>query len=249
MTQLNESKRSYQKIGLKLRQMIDSMNYVIGDRLPTERELAEILSVSRSAVREALIMLEIENIIEVRKGSGIFLVSPSSQKEHIVSAPSIGPFELLQAQQLLQSNIAEFAAAQATPLDIYNIRSAQERVRNGLITGVCGTQEFHLAIAQATHNNILIELFKTSWAQRENHSIWVKLFIRIASSKEYSNGWINDHHSILAGMIKKRPDAAKSAMWLHLENVKQHLLELSDVDDLNFDGYLFSSYPAFLACS
>ncbi|EPJ9472936.1 GntR family transcriptional regulator [Pectobacterium brasiliense] len=249
MTQLNESKRSYQKVGLELRQMIDSRNYLIGDRLPTEREFAEMLNVSRFAVREALIMLELENMIEVRKGSGIFLLSPSSQKEHTVNTPSIGPFELLQAQQLLQSNIGEFAATQATPLDIHNIRSALEKVRNGLITGVCGTQEFHLAIAQTTHNNILIELFKTSWAQRENNSIWVKLFTRIASDKEYSKGWINDHHSILASMIKKRPDTVRSAIWLHLENVKQHLLELSDVDDLNFDGYLFSSYPAFLACS
>ena len=44
-------------------------------------------------------------------------------------------------------------------------------------------------------------------------------------------------------MIKKDPAAAKEAMWQHLENVKQRLLELSDVDDPNFDGYLFNSYP------
>jgi len=44
---------------------------------------------------------------------------------------------------------------------------------------------------------------------------------------------------------KKDPEAAKKAMWQHLENVKNRLMELSDSDDPNFDGYLFSSYPVF----
>ncbi len=52
-----------------------------------------------------------------------------------------------------------------------------------------------------------------------------------------------DHKQILAALIKKDARAAKLAMWQHLENVKQRLLEFSNVDDIYFDGYLFDSWP------
>ena len=251
MTLLTEPKRPYQEVGLALRQMITNMKYVIGERLPPERELAEMLDVSRSVVREALIMLELENLIEVRKGSGIYIVALPHQREITATVPgelnAAGPFELLQARQLLESNIAEFAATQATPLDIVNMRNALKRERDELKTGEdeTGDREFHLAIAQATHNSMLVELLKESWAWRENNPMWLKLHTRIAD-REYRKEWITDHQAILAAMIKKDSAAAKEAMWQHLENVKQRLLELSDVDDPNFDGYLFNSYPVDL---
>ncbi|MDE9499987.1 FCD domain-containing protein, partial [Xenorhabdus bovienii] len=71
---------------------------------------------------------------------------------------------------------------------------------------------------------------------------WMKLHSRITNT-DYRREWLNDHQAILAAMVKKDPVAAKQAMWQHLENVKQRLLELSDVDDPDFDGYLFESYP------
>lgn len=66
------------------------------------------------------------------------------------------------------------------------------------------------------------------------------------SSQDYREEWLDDHAKILAALQRKDPIAAKSAMWQHLENVKQRLLALSDVDDPNFDGYLFSSNPVVL---
>ncbi|HDS6401841.1 TPA: FCD domain-containing protein [Morganella morganii subsp. morganii] len=250
MTQFIESKRPYQEVGHALRQMITNMHYAVGDKLPPEREIAEMLSVSRTVVREALIMLELENLIEVRKGSGIYITDLPHQKDGYTDNGSLnaaGPFELLQARQLLESNIAEFAATQATPVDIANMRSALQRERDELKTGEdeTGDREFHLAIAQATHNSMLVELLKQSWAWRENNPMWLKLHTRI-TNKDYRKEWITDHQVILAAMIKKDPAAAKEAMWQHLENVKQRLLELSDVDDPNFDGYLFNSYPVDL---
>lgn len=76
MTQLTEPKRPYQEVGHALRQMITNMDYVIGDKLPPEREIAEMLDVSRAVVREALIMLELENLIEVRAKVPVFMLLP-----------------------------------------------------------------------------------------------------------------------------------------------------------------------------
>ncbi|CAK9886644.1 MAG: HTH-type transcriptional regulator LutR [Candidatus Erwinia impunctatus] len=251
MTPLTEPKRPYQEVGNALREMIINMQYQVGDRLPPEREIAEKLEVSRAVVREALIMLELENIIEVRKGSGIYIITlPQLRGSALPDSQAVnaaGPFELLQARQLLESNIAEFAATQATPTDIANMRQALQRERDELTTGEdeSGDREFHLTIAQATHNSMLVELLKQSWAWRENNPMWLTLHTRI-TDKNYRKAWITDHQAILAAMIKKDPVAAKAAMWQHLENVKLRLLELSDVDDPNFDGYLFSSYPVDL---
>lgn len=243
---MSEHKRPYQKVAHDLRQMIISRNYTTGSRLPPERELAEILDVSRMVVREALIMLELENLIEVRQGSGIYITEQLANKteNHAESVSSAGPFELLQARQLLESNIAEFAATQATPIDISNMRHALEHQRNELASGEgdSGDKEFHLAIAEATHNSMVIELLKQSWSWRENNPMWIKLHTHVTSTT-YRQEWIKDHEAILAAMVKKDPVAAKQAMWQHLENVKQRLLELSDLDDPYFDGYLFDSYP------
>ncbi|AJJ12314.1 bacterial regulatory s, gntR family protein [Yersinia rohdei] len=250
MTQLTEPKRPYQEVGHALRQMINRMNSAVGDKLPPEREIAQMLDVSRAVVREALIMLELEKLIEVRKGSGIYIIALPDQKHSMDNADvqnAAGPFELLQARQLLESNIAEFAATQATPADIANMRRALSCERDELKTDEdeTGDREFHLAIAQATHNSMLVELLKQSWAWRENNPMWLTLHTRI-TTKGYRKEWMTDHQLILAAMIKKDPAAAKAAMWQHLENVKQRLLALSDVDDPYFDGYLFNSYPVYL---
>lgn len=72
--------RPYQEVGGILRDMIAQKRYVLGERLPPEREIAERLNVSRTLIREALIMLELEGLIEVRRGAGIFVIStPDTQ--------------------------------------------------------------------------------------------------------------------------------------------------------------------------
>ena len=105
---------------------------------------------------------------------------------------------------------------------------------------------FHRAIAEATHNNMLIQLWELSWKSRENNPMWKKLHQRI-TGHAYRVAWLQDHLNILMALQKKDPQAAKRAMWQHLENVKEKLMELSDVDSPEFDGYLFSSYPVATA--
>lgn len=240
--------RPYQEAGMMLRNMIVQYQYNIGQRLPPEREIAALLNVSRTTVREALIMLEIEGLVEVRRGAGIFVTGePDATHPQSAGYQSAGPFELLQARQLLESNIAEFAALQATREDIINMRQALLLEEQFLASNAAEQTEnadknFHLAVAQATHNSMLVELFNQSWQWRENNPLWVQLHRHI-DNPHYRREWLDDHRRILAALVKKDASAAKLAMWQHLENVKQRLLEFSNVDDLDFDGYLFDSWP------
>ncbi|WP_428773334.1 FCD domain-containing protein [Vibrio sp.] len=245
-----EPKRAYQEIGLVLRQQLIDGHYVVGDRLPPERDIAERLNVSRTVVREAIIMLELENLVEVKKGSGVYVVnipSANNSRENVISDDA-GPFEMLQARQLLESNIAEFAATQVTPGDILRMRAALELERQELAGGTsehAGDEKFHMCIAEATQNSVLVDMLKQAWERRQNSPMWKKLHSHIGGV-DYREEWLDDHAKILAALQRKDPIAAKNAMWQHLENVKQRLLELSDVDDPNFDGYLFSSNPVVM---
>lgn len=242
-----EPKRPYQEIGLVLRKQLIDGQYKVGDRLPPERDIAEQLDVSRTVVREAIIMLELENLVEVKKGSGVYVLNiptNSGSRENVITDDA-GPFEMLQARQLLESNIAEFAATQVTPGDILRMRTALDLERQEFDSGAAvseGDAKFHMCIAQATQNSVLVDMLKQSWERRENSPMWKKLHTRIKGI-DYRAEWMEDHAKILSALQRKDPISAKNAMWQHLENVKQRLLELSDVDDPNFDGYLFSSNP------
>ncbi|WP_275214707.1 Uxu operon transcriptional regulator [Citrobacter freundii] len=243
--------RPYQEVGAMIRDLIVQTPYQPGERLPPEREIAEMLNVTRTVVREALIMLEIKGLVDVRRGAGIYVLDnadaqtiDSTDANHCNDA---GPFELLQARQLLESNIAEFAALQATREDIVKMRKALQLEERELASSEpngseSGDMQFHLAIAEATHNSMLVELFRQSWQWRENNPMWIQLHSHLDDT-HYRKEWMGDHKQILAALIKKDARAAKLAMWQHLENVKQRLLEFSNVDDIDFDGYLFDSWP------
>lgn len=243
----NTPKRAYQEIGLILQNELMEGLYKVGDRLPPERDIAERMNVSRTVVREAIIMLELQKLVEVKKGSGVYVCNIPSSADTVDKEidDDVGPFELLQARQLLESNIAEFAATMATPSDIGRMRQALALERKELESGSAesrGDEQFHVCIAEATQNTVLVDILKQSWGGRFKSPMWKKLHTRI-HGQDYRNEWVDDHEKILAAIQRRDPIAAKSAMWQHLENVKQRLLELSDIDDPNFDGYLFNSNP------
>ncbi|MFD0965655.1 FCD domain-containing protein [Seminibacterium arietis] len=242
------SLRSYKKIGELLKQDLSRNVYKIGERLPPERDFAEQFGVSRTVIREAIIMLELEGLVEVKKGSGVYVIGlPNQQRQPApyIESDDIGPFELLQARQLLESGIAEFAAIQASRNDIISLRNILRRERENLQLGSQGyveDEEFHCTIAEITQNEVLIRMQKCLWEYRTNSPMWKGLHARI-SNFDYRKQWLFDHESILNAIQRKDPALARKAMWQHLENVKQKLFELSDIDDPNFDGYLFNSSP------
>ena len=110
-----EARRLYRQVADQLRALIDSGEYGVGDRLPTERELAEQLKISRPTVREALIALEVEGRVRIRVGSGIYVSEPAAPSQP-VPAEIEGPFELLRAREFIEGAIAEQAARVATDL-------------------------------------------------------------------------------------------------------------------------------------
>jgi len=246
--------RLYQKVGLLLKNRIASGEFTVGDKLPAERELAETMNVSRSVIREALIMLELNNLVNVRKGSGVYITRIPAQdvNKQESSTANInnnngdsGPFELLQARQFIESHIAEFAATQITKKDIAKLRQALEIEKldiEGKGDNYRGDEMFHIAVAEATQNSVLADLVRNLWINRKSSPMWQQLHLHI-DQQNYRQQWLQDHQYILACLLKRDPKAARKAMWQHLENVKQTLFSLSNIDDPQFDGYLFNNNP------
>jgi len=259
-----QNTRRYVAIGKELREQLSNNVYNVGDRLPTEREIAESYGVSRTVIREAIIMLEIEGLVEVRKGSGVYVISlplsstspfqhinNNTETENMISAFSgltgtdIGPFELLQARQLIESNIAEFAALQITKAEIDALKKVLQEEKRALEIGDSNEEtdrQFHILVAEATKNTFFADVVKLMWRMRLESKMWAQLHTHI-DTIDYRKSWLNQHALILSALQKKDAAAAKEAMWQHFESIKSTLLELSDVDDENFDGYLFDSYP------
>ena len=103
-----EPRRLYRQIADQIRQLIDQGEYAVDSRLPAERELADMLGVSRPTVREALIALEVEGRLRIKVGSGVYINAPPAS-EHEADAGHEGPFEVLRARAFVEGAVAEIA--------------------------------------------------------------------------------------------------------------------------------------------
>ncbi len=237
----------YQKIANHFKTEIANDVYKVGDMLPAERVIAEQMEVSRTVIREAMIMLEVEGYVEVRKGSGIRVINTDVETAlDTLQTPidenfilTCGPFELLQARQLFESNIAEFAATQATKQDLVALMKIQEQAKqDDFSRDSFWDTEFHIQLARCTQNSVVVHIAEMLSKHRENNPYWKKLHEHIEDKEIRS--WCLEHDEIVKALIKRDAAGARQAAWQHLENTKQMLFDASNDD---YDRFLFSESP------
>ena len=154
------------EVALQLRRQIERGKMKEGEKLPTEPQLMEIFGVGRSSVREAIQQLALSGYLSVEQGRGTFVknVSPSNDSwEQRIKRADIQ--ELREARDLLDTTIAQLAALRHNDEDIREMETAlQKRGRTAeegrLQDCITADVAFHLAIAKATHNSILTEMYQ-----------------------------------------------------------------------------------------
>src|SRR4051812_18525468 len=124
-----DTDRLYRKIAKMISELIAAGEFVPGQRLPGERDLARQLGVSRPSVREALIALEVEGKVEIRVGSGVFVCPPRKLPGGSLLEPGEGPFELIRARWVLEGETAAIAAEVATAPDRDEMHRAIDDLR------------------------------------------------------------------------------------------------------------------------
>lgn len=220
-----EARRLYRQIADQLRSLIDSGEYAVGSRLPTERELADQLKVSRPTVREALIALEVEGRVRIRVGSGIYVTEPADATP-VLSAVIEGPFELLRAREFLESAIAEQAARVATKEDIARIDAAlvaMENVDHPGEASMVHDRAFHIAIAGCLGNAVLVRVVGELFDQRLN-----PYFAQLAHYFENPGTWrtaLDEHRAVRDAIAAGQPKAARDAMRDHLAHSQERFAQ------------------------
>jgi GntR family transcriptional regulator, uxu operon transcriptional repressor len=220
-----DSDRLYRKIARQLSDLIAAGEFSPGQRLPSERELAEQLGVSRPSVREALIALEIEGKVEVRVGSGVFVSTGKHDRPLPLLADEQhgeGPFELLLARMTVEGETAAHAASDATPAEIEEIRAAVDdlqRCQNEGLPTDQADRAFHLSIARATHNGPLTSVVELLWDQGRG-KMW-KQMEKHFQTAALRAATLRDHRAILEAIAAVDPDGAREAMKKHLSRVSR----------------------------
>ena len=216
-----EPQRLYRQIAKQIQGLISSGEFAVGSRLPAERDLALQLGFSRPSVREALIALEVEGVIEVRTGSGIYVKSTGKKTPAKASDSNTpkdwGPLEVLSARLLVEAEVAALAAAHATPADIKAIGKAlktmQQEVRQGKPPAE-GDVAFHLAVARASANGVLMDTVNRYGQARRG-----PLFERLGDYFESPASWaaaLAEHVEVLAAIEAHDAQRARKAMQTHL---------------------------------
>jgi len=221
------SQRLYQQVAGQLGELIRQGEFLPGNRLPPERDLARQLGVSRPTVREAMIALEIAGLVDVRTGSGAYVRKAPPTGVLPFAPPDIGPspFELVAARRLIEPEVA-FAAAGCMHAGVLaEIAETLDIMRAGIAAGE-GVQAadrlFHTRIAAATGNMVLASVVE---------QLWDSTFEPIFEGLSRRTGLPENQRAALAGHTRifnalERGDAAgaRDAMRSHLAEVETILM-------------------------
>ncbi|HEY4202536.1 MAG TPA: FadR/GntR family transcriptional regulator [Devosiaceae bacterium] len=230
--QLSGDARLYQLVARQIAQMIEEHAGEPGWHVPSERELADELGISRPVVREAIIALEMRGIVEVRGRAGIVVLSADAPQASFetIRDTGPGPFELLEARLAIEASAAGLAAEKVTPYDLVVLNDCirhMEAEANVQLLHEKGDRDFHLHIAKMTGNAIIVSMIERLWELRDESPMWRKLHEHI-HAPQVRSFWIGDHHAIVAALRMRNPEAAYAAMARHIRNVTAELLKADE---------------------
>jgi DNA-binding FadR family transcriptional regulator len=212
-------RRLYRQIAEQLRTLIAGGEFAPGSRLPPERDLAAKLGVSRPSVREALIALEVQGLVEVRMGSGIYVTGQTPARPLRETESELGPFEILRARQLIESELAALAARRKPLAALKQMRAALKSMEDDIAQAKMpyrGDRAFHVALAEASDNAALVRVVADLWDERKN-----PVFDQLGRHFESTRSWrlaVAEHRDIIRAVAAGEVAAARAAMRRHLGN-------------------------------
>jgi GntR family transcriptional repressor for pyruvate dehydrogenase complex len=218
--------RAYEEIVRQVRALIEQGRLNPGDRLPSERELAEQFLVSRVTVRQALSVLQAMGFIESRVGDGTFArrsqTATVTALASMLSPPRSTLLEQLELRRLIEPEVARLAASRATEHQIREFATYIEAQERKMDTGVAFVEEdsaLHLAIARSSGNSLLVRMIESIHellrASREES-------LRTRAAMERS---LAGHLRIVEAIRKHDERGAYRAMLRHVLEVESSIID------------------------
>jgi len=250
-----DSGASHARLEADLMGLIASGGLRAGDRLPTERALAERFGVTRGAIRAALGRIEGRGYIERIVGSGTYIAEKSAASPPTgtpvpppATSPQAGaqaatpatpdpstlparpardasPREIMEARRLIEPQLPDLVVAHANSADLDRIRQALESAEaaSTLDEFEAWDGRFHQAIADATHNSLIIEIYQIVTAAR-NLAEWGELKRRNATEQRRAEREA-EHRAIYSCLQARDAEGAQRAFGQHLHKVTRNLAE------------------------
>jgi DNA-binding FadR family transcriptional regulator len=220
------NRKLYIQIADQIRDQIKAGAVEPGHQLPSERDLALSLSVSRPTVREALIALEVAGLIDVRVGVGAFVKAPNGKAEALPKSDH-SPLEVVAVRRLLEPEAAALAAANTSPELKARLSDIAAEMRRETARGIWSAENdeaLHLALAEAAGNLVLRDMLDGLWASRAG-AVDTRFHQHLADIKQVREHILADHEAVIAAVIAGKADVARQAMAQHLDFVSGAMLD------------------------
>lgn len=227
-----ETQRLSDRIASELEQMIAAGTLQPGARLPAERRLSERLGVSRPSLREAIQKLASKGLVHSRQGGGTYVSASlnSGMTDPLMMLLQQHPearYDVLEVRHALEGQAAYYAALRATDDDRERIRDRFDRMIQLHVEGddplaeARADADFHLSIAEASHNIVLLHVMRSLFAVLQNS-------IKRSLDKLYTIPKVfeplsSQHEQLMRSVIGGDPDAARNAAQAHLVFVEESL--------------------------
>lgn len=227
---MDQPEKLYRRVIDAIVAQLGAGKFPIGSRLPTERELSESFAVSRATVREAMVALEMMGVVEMRKGSGIYVQSlhPLGTRGATLD---VGAFELLEARRSIEAEVAALAALRITAAEIAELEALLVSMTDADIAiSERADRDFHIVIAKASGNSALVAVVTDLWNMRDRCPLARTIHQRARGGGELLR--VAEHRAVLGALQARDAGRARQSMRDHLDAVIEHLLEKTESEEI-----------------
>jgi DNA-binding FadR family transcriptional regulator len=227
--------RSFEVVARQIASMVQA-RYGVGQRLPPERELAKTFGVSRPTIREAILSLALSGMLQVRSNSGAYVISRHELPD-VHALEGAGPFENLEARQMIEPQVAALASQRASKTTIVQLADALAMMRSEHAQGReadASDHRFHVVLAEATGNSALVSICDSLWRAQSDSRIWQEIHAHMRM-EDYRSVWLKDHEAIFEAVSAGNARQASAAMTRHLGNIRDALMQASNAKSMARD--------------
>lgn len=220
------NRKLYLQIADQIRDQITVGAVESGRQLPSERDLAASLGVSRPTVREALIALEVAGLVEVRVGVGAFVRAPQKPGD-LLPDQGHSPLEIMSVRRMLEPEAAALAAQSLSPEGTAKLAETLRHMQADVASGAWSTEHdrnLHMTIAEGSGNSMLREVLDMLWKSR-SEEVDARFHEHLAAIGEIRTHILSDHSQIVATIVQGNGAAAREAMAAHLDFVAAAMLD------------------------
>ena len=215
------SNKLYIQIYNQVRDAIINGSYKLGDKLPSEKELAAMFNVSRVPVREALCALELNGLVESTQGVGVYV-----KQTNVITNDWIDHVELqdiIKARRLIEPEVAREAALNISELEKKKLSEIIEQFRTETEAGIYANETdraFHMCIAHISGNSLYAVIYDSIFKAMEQ-KMWDLILRRTIASEKYRQKNFEEHVKIAETIMRGDAAASYETMKQHMENLEK----------------------------